>query len=263
MPRMFTPRLIACDVDGTLLPEGQPYLAAETLVLIEHLLDAGIVFVPASGRQHPNLEHVFAPLLDRIPLVAENGTMAFLGNEQVFRADMDRELGHEIIRTILQRDPCEALVSGARTSYIQPKSPDFLTFIRKDIRYTCTIVDDLMNIPEPYSKLTAYHPSVANDAPFWLERFGSRCNVAVSGLIWIDFMPTGISKASGVAAVCERLGIAPTECLAIGDNDNDVEMFDFAGHAIAMETGSEKARAHAQETTPSANEVFRKVLESL
>ena len=79
------------------------------------------------------------------------------------------------------------------------------------------------------------------------------------GSFW-ELALKGISKASGLAAVCERLGIAPAECLAIGDNDNDVEMFDLVGHAIAMETGSQKARAHARETTPSANDVFARIL---
>ena len=97
MPRMLKPRLIACDVDGTLLPEGQAVLAPETISLIERLLDAGIVFVPASGRQHPNLLRVFAPFIGRIPLVAENGTIAFLEDEPVFRATMDMGLAHEVI----------------------------------------------------------------------------------------------------------------------------------------------------------------------
>lgn len=263
MPRMLTPRLIACDVDGTLLPEGQAQLAPETVTLIERLLDAGIAFMPASGRQTPNLQHVFAQFIDRIPIVAENGTIALLGDEMVFRAQMDQALGREIIRTIQQREPYEALVSGMRISYIHPKNPAFVDHMRKDIRYECKIVENLLDIPEPYSKITAYHPDVASDAAFWHERFGTRCVVAISGLTWIDFMPSGISKASGLAAICKRLGISPTECLAIGDNDNDVEMFDFAGHAIAMETGSPAARAHAQETTPGPNAVFMRILESL
>jgi Cof subfamily protein (haloacid dehalogenase superfamily) len=263
MPRMFTPRLIACDVDGTLLPEGHTALMPETVSLIGRLLDAGIVFAPASGRQLPNLQRVFAQFIDRIPMIAENGTIAVLNGETVFRATMEQELGREIIRTIQQKPHYEALVSGASISYIQPKDPSFISFMSKDIRYECKRVEDLLNIPEPYSKITAYHPAVAEEADYWRGRFGERCTVAISGLTWLDFMPAGISKASGLAAVCEHLGIAPADCLAIGDNDNDVEMFDLAGHAIAMETGSAAAHDHAQETTPGPNAVFRRILESL
>ena len=263
MPPMFVPRLIACDVDGTLLPEGHAVLAPETITLIDKLLDAGIVFVPASGRQHANLQRVFAPFAGRLPFVAENGTIAFLGEETVFRAQMNPELGREVVRAILDREHCEALVSGARISYIQPKDPQFTRFMREEIHYECTVVDNLLDIPEPYSKISAYHPSASDEAPYWRERFGARCTVAVSGLTWVDLMPQGISKASGLAALCERLGIAPAECLAIGDNDNDVEMFGLVGHAIAMASGSEKARARAHETTPSPNAVFKRVLESL
>ena len=261
MADMRAPRLIACDVDGTLLPDGQFALAPDTVALIHALLDKGIVFVPASGRQYVNLQRVFRPFLGQIPFVAENGTIAFIGDKAVFRACMSQELGNTIVRAILEREECEALVSGARISYIQPKDPAFARFMREELHYQCQAVRDLTQLPEAYSKISAYHPHVADDAPYWRARFGDTCTVAVSGLTWIDLMPAGISKASGLAAICEHLGIAPEECLAIGDNDNDAEMFDFVAHPIAMATGSEKARAHARETTENVNDIFKRVLE--
>ena len=47
---MNAPKLIACDVDGTLLHDGETELPEETVGLIAQILDAGIVFAPASGR---------------------------------------------------------------------------------------------------------------------------------------------------------------------------------------------------------------------
>lgn len=257
---MLKPRLIACDVDGTLLPEGHTKLDPTTIALIERLLDAGIVFAPASGRQYANLTKVFEPFSGRIPLIAENGTYVFMNDEVIFRAQMDKTLGDDLVRTVLGRNPCEALVTGERISYLQPKDPAFVRLMCEEKHYVCTVVEDLTNLPEPYTKVSVFHPHAADDAPFWRQRFGQRCTVALSGATWIDLMPSGISKASGVKALCNRLGIAPADCLAIGDNENDVEMFDFVGYAIAMDSASEEARLHARETTPSPNEVFRRIL---
>ena len=69
----MTPRLIACDVDGTLLPAGQPELSDETVALIRRIVEAGIVFVPASGRQLTGLRKVFAPVGCVDAFVAEDG----------------------------------------------------------------------------------------------------------------------------------------------------------------------------------------------
>ena len=181
----------------------------------------------------------------------------------MFRATMDRALGDEIVQTILDRPDSEVLVSGIEASYIQPKNPAFATLLRDNIKYTVSVVDDMSEMSEPYSKISAYHPDVRREEAFWHERFGSRCAVAVSGLTWIDLMPKGSSKASGLRAVCEQLGIAPANVVAIGDNDNDTEMLDFAGLSIAMASGSDKARRHAHHCAETANDALREILEML
>eukprot|EP01062_Namystynia_karyoxenos_P031984 TRINITY_DN23657_c0_g1_i1.p2 TRINITY_DN23657_c0_g1~~TRINITY_DN23657_c0_g1_i1.p2 ORF type:complete len:305 (+),score=54.95 TRINITY_DN23657_c0_g1_i1:76-990(+) len=52
-------------------------------------------------------------------------------------------------------------------------------------------------------------------------------------------------KAAGLAAMCAELGIAPEQVLAIGDSENDLDMFAFAGHSCAMANGSDRIRAAA------------------
>lgn len=257
---MSKPRLVACDVDGTLLKEGQTSLPKSTMVLISQLLDAGIVFVPASGRQYANLRNLFARFADRLPFVAENGTIAFMDGKPMFRAEMERGLGDEIVQTILARPGYEVLVSGVEASYIQPKDSAFVTFIRDEIRYTVSVVDDMRAMDEQYSKISGYRPNIRADEAFWHDRFDARCTVAVSGSAWIDFIPKGASKALGLRAVCRRLGIAPGDVVAIGDNDNDVEMLDFAGLSIVMASGSERAKAHARRSAASADDALSAIL---
>ena len=53
-------KLIACDLDGTLLLHGAQACTRKALELIGELCDRGIYFVPASGRQYPNLRRLFA-----------------------------------------------------------------------------------------------------------------------------------------------------------------------------------------------------------
>lgn len=257
---MNIPHLIACDIDGTLLPAGQPQLRPETAELIARLRAAGIHFVPASGRQYPSLHRLFAPFASTMPFVAENGTIALMGEHAIYRATMDDALGDQIVHAVLERDTCEVMVSGARASYLQPKNGEFLKLLRDAIKYEVVVVDDVTKRDEPYSKISVYHPNAYDEEAYWRERFGAHCAVAVSGLTWVDLMPAGVSKASGLAAVCAELGVDPADCLAIGDADNDAEMFDFAGQAIAMETASVKAKAHADAITPNPDEVFARIL---
>ena len=63
-------KLVACDVDGTLLFDYAPALPASTLEVVGRLLDQGIMFVPASGRSYDSLCKLFGPLAPRMTLAA-------------------------------------------------------------------------------------------------------------------------------------------------------------------------------------------------
>ena len=255
--------LIASDVDGTLLFDYAPALPPATLEIVERLLDRGIVFVPASGRAYDSLCNLFGTLVDRMPVIANNGTIAYYAGQVVFRSGMDRTLGDELIDAILATGDCEVLVTGALTSYTQPKSPSFPDFMRNTVGFDVTVVDDLKAIDEPYTKISAYYPSRAVDEAFWVERFGSRCSIATAGFGWIDMMPTGTCKARALTAVIELLGIAPRNIVAFGDARNDLEMLQMAGLSYAMQAGDPRAIEAADRTTADAAGELRRILKSI
>ena len=68
-------KLIACDLDGTLLLNGAQELRPETSDLILKLRKQGRLFVAASGRQYPNLRRLFEPVEDEIAYICENGAL--------------------------------------------------------------------------------------------------------------------------------------------------------------------------------------------
>lgn len=236
---MRKPALVVSDLDGTLMKSCTAALEPRTLELVEGLLDAGILFMPASGRQHPNVRWLFEPLVERLSFVSENGVMAYIGDELVYRATLERDLGLEIVRTILERPNCELMVSGERTYYITPESPLFLRYLEDNCGFFVTRVDDLENIGEPYGKISAFYPnSIGEDRNFWMERFGSRCAVTTSSDKWLDMMPAGVNKATALTVVLERLEIDPADVIAFGDAENDVEMLKLVGCPIAKADGA-------------------------
>ena len=68
-------KLIACDLDGTLLHPGEREPRPEAFELIDELHRRGIVFMPASGRQYASLRYLFAPVADELAYVCENGAL--------------------------------------------------------------------------------------------------------------------------------------------------------------------------------------------
>jgi len=253
-------KLVACDVDGTLLFDYAPALPESTLDVIGLLLDSGIVFTPASGRAYDSLRRLFAPYVDRMPFIANNGTVAYRNGEVVYRSVMERSLGESLIDAMLEKDDLEALVTGAHTSYAQPKDPHFTDFMRNEVGFDITVVDDLKAVDEPFTKISVYYPSRIVDEAYWANRFGGECTVASAGYGWVDMMPTGTSKAAALSALLELLDIAPENVAAFGDARNDCEMLQLAGLSIAMENADPRLIQIADRTTANAEHELRQLL---
>ena len=66
-------RLIASDIDGTLIPDSTPDLYPEMVEEIRSLSGRGILFCAASGRQLASIQNVFRDVMDQICYIAENG----------------------------------------------------------------------------------------------------------------------------------------------------------------------------------------------
>jgi len=68
---------------------------------------------------------------------------------------------------------------------------------------------------------------------------------------WLDLAPVGVSKASGLEYVADRLGLSGDDVLAIGDGRNDVEMLRWARRGVAMGQAIEEVHEAADASTES------------
>lgn len=253
-------KLIASDLDGTLLLNGAQSLGPDTCSLIRRLREAGILFFAASGRQYPNLRRLFAPVQEDIGYLCENGCTAYWQGRLLFRERMDRALGQEILTAILQKDGAEALLSGEMTSYLQPKDMAYVRHMREVVRNDVTLVPDLLDTQEEYMKISVCEPAGLQDAAWWQERFGSRCTVVTSGNIWLDMMPKGVNKGTALRRVLDALGIPAEACMAIGDNDNDREMLELCGFPASVRSARPQIRALARYEDDTVEQLFRRIL---
>ena len=102
------------------------------------------------------------------------------------------------------------------------------------------------------------NPQVVEDL---CQRWQGRFKTAVSGREWLDFT-TG-HKGLGIQAVREAFGFSKEEIAVFGDNYNDVEMLEEAGHSYAMDTAAEAVKAHAGHVCSRVEDVLREILDTL
>ena len=70
----------------------------------------------------------------------------------------------------------------------------------------------------------------------------------------IEIIKSGLNKAIGLKYASDYFDIPPERIIAFGDEDNDLEMLEYAGHGVAMANGIDEAKAVANETTLSNEE---------
>lgn len=259
---MRKPALVVSDLDGTLIRSNTAAVEPGVLELVRRLIEGGIPFVPASGRQYPNVRALFDALPYELSAVCENGVVASVAGELVYRATLDFDLGVELVRCMLQREGCEVMVSGMQTYYIEPNRPAFERHLVEGCGFIIAHSDDLTCIDEPYGKISAYYPDgIGDDWRYWFDRFGERCSVTTSSDKWLDIMPNNVNKATALRVVLDRLGVDPADVIAFGDADNDVEMLKLVGCAIAKADGAPRVIAQSNYTTDNVAASLQSILD--
>ena len=261
MSRFDSIKLIACDLDGTLLLNGAQRLQPETCKLIHRLrTEKGILFCAASGRQYANLRRLFEPIRDEIYYLCENGCLCYANDQRIYKETMDQNLARELIRDIMSTEGAEILISGENVHYLQPKDMSYYYHMRDVVRNDVTIVSDVLNIPEPYMKVSFYEKGGLHNVSRWQEKYAERCTVVPGQLEWLDMMPKGVNKASGLVHILNYLNIKPEECMAIGDNDNDREMLELTGIPAAVKSATPEIREITAIETDTVEHLFEKIL---
>ena len=253
-------RLVASDIDGTLLPHGQSHISETFFEVIDELNDLGVYFAAASGRQLPSQKMLFKGAEEKIIFIAENGALVEYKGEVLSETTMSPALAREIISDIQKTPGCEPIISTKETVYISQFADDYFRSREKEILYTTTITDDFLSKTEDVLKVTACKfDGIGDTAAYFYNSWKRFASVTVSGFLYCDFMAKSVSKGNALGLVMDRLDIKPEECIAFGDNHNDISMLDKAEYTFAMKHADDEVRAHAMYETDDVEATVRKI----
>ena len=251
----MTIKLVASDIDGTLLAPGQTELSPCLFSHIEALHARGIRFCAASGRQYESLRKLFAPVANQILFLCENGAIVYAEDKVLAKTPLSHADCEQLCAQILAQPGCEVLLSAANTSYLIPRSEAYVRHVRDELGNNTVCVSRLEDVKEDILKVSIFTDAPAEQyAPKFLPIWEGRLSAAVAGMHWMDF--TLDNKVTGLAQVSEALNIAPRDMLVFGDNFNDIPMFRFAGRSYAMESAAAQVRAAAHHTCTSVEAVL-------
>lgn len=252
-------RLLACDVDGTLVgddvtisPRVRQALAATQAREIQVTL--------ATGRGFP-ATLPFAQLLNiTIPLICYQGGLIKhpLTGEIIFQSTMNRSLVLQVVDLARARDwhlvvYIEDIVFFEVYRRTRNFYDDLLGLELQRVEDIKAVVSDSESDPTKF--LIVAEETECNRIQAEMdERFGQQMNIVRSHRFFVEGNPLDVNKGDALRRLAEYLGVPQRQTVAIGDQGNDVPMIAWAGLGLAMGNGSKIAQSAADWIAPSVSE---------
>ncbi|MFF7363917.1 HAD hydrolase family protein [Streptomyces sp. NPDC008125] len=240
-PPVAVPRLIATDLDGTLLRDDKT-LSSRTIAALAATERAGVHVLFVTGRPPRWMDAVVSHLPGHGTAICANGAAVVdlsAGGRLIKVHPLGRAEALDVAHRVRAAAPGTSFAVEFTTGFHhEPLYPPF----RQDPGAVVAPVEKLLaeqtpGTGAPVLKLLAHHTAIAPDAFLALAREAAGDRVSFtrsSPSALLEAGGAGVSKARTLAEYCAERGVLPEEVVAFGDMPNDVEMLNWAGTSYAM-----------------------------
>lgn len=250
-------RLVASDMDETFL-DANHAIPEANLRALRRMKELGVLFVPSSGRWYSSIMDNFTgearDLLEGSYVLSYNGgfinrvgdseplTTCGLSHacaEELYARGRELGLcmhinvadGHVFVPDA-DEDEREYLTSISGVTHISSADHPDLSFLGdRDIV-------KLLYVDRDFDALQKLGAQLAPMA----ERLG--VEITFSSKRYLEFMPAGIDKGTGLTRLAGMLGIPMSEVIAVGDSSNDLAMIEAAGLGVGVANVTDDVRPH-------------------
>lgn len=256
--------LVLADVDGTLVTE-EKVLTQRAQRAVEALHDAGIRFAITSGRPPRGMAMLFDALKIDTPVAGFNGGLFVerdltILEEKTVPADVAREA-----ISLVREQGLDAWIYRGNDWLITKLHAPHVAREAWTVKFAPRVVPDIAEDLEEVTKIVGVsddYGKVERCEAAAQAAFGSRATATRSQPYYLDVTNEKANKGAVVEYLAQHVGVPAEEIATIGDQPNDVLMFERSGFSIAMGNASDQVKARASAVTDSYNdEGFAKAME--
>lgn len=257
-------RLVAIDVDGTLISTNTRALTPRTARALKAAQEAGICVAIATGRRTAYT----TPLLEGhglradMPLITSNGAvLRTLGGERLESVHLPAPIARglcgllrpfgALVFTFDRPGRAELVVENVQQA--QERIALWVEANRKEIEEVAPLEAALSDGEDPIQGMLAgsVHQMRLAEEALRQSEWASVCECVrteypARDLSILDLLPVGVSKGWALQRLAARLGVDRLETMAIGDNWNDLQMLEWAGQAVLMGNAAQELRTMAK-----------------
>lgn len=259
----WQPRLIATDLDGTLL-NSHSHVSFSTRRAIRRAREAGIRLVPCSGRHFPGTRAIaWRAGMEDLLIVGNGAQVRTFAGGILFQRVLNPQACLAILRIAQGWGlACNLYAGDAIYSQAPNRVLDYYQRLNRTLpaayRCPCFLVNDLSSQIEKQAGalLKMELMPVSAEAAVQLRALGERHpDIAFEGnwLTSVEVHASGVDKGTGLRLAAAYYGLSLAETLAFGDGENDVPLLRAAFAGAAMGNAVQAARAAADFVVPDNN----------
>lgn len=248
------PRLVATDLDGTLL-DASGRVSARTREVLLELDRQGIPVVFVTGRPIRWMDSLWADVGGHGIALLSNGAVVYdVSTHSVITARyVEDEVALEVADRLRTGVPGTAFGIERTTGFAL--EPEFLSRHDKPPDVEIGPIADLVD--GRVVKLLAQHEEI-DPEPFWAQVDDLVADLVSttwsSSFALVEMSAHGVTKASALAELAASMGIGAAEVVAFGDMPNDIDLLRWAGRSYAMANAHPSAKAAAGALAPHHDE---------
>lgn len=236
---MAKQHLIALDLDGTLLKDNKT-ISIRSKRIISRAIEDGHIVVIATGRPYRSSSLYYQELGLTTPIVNFNGAYVhhpLNRNWGTFHESLNLKTVHDIIEASVSFQVENMIAEVIDDLYLHQHDKKLLEIF--NFGNPTIQTGDLRNILKHDPTALLLHPKVENVETIRNHLLSVHANV-IDHRKWgaplqiIEIVKRGLNKAVGLKRIADYYLIPKERIIAFGDEDNDLEMIEFAGYGIAM-----------------------------
>ena len=245
--------LVICDMDNTLLTAKEGIPACNRAV-IQLYTGMGGLFTVATGRPPESIRAALGNIRLSLPAISCNGALLydFSAESVLHRSTLNREQATTAILDILNKFPhigVEVMAGNGEMFVIHANE---VTHAHQVDEHLGSIACPVESVPDGWVKVVfASDPeSIRKLGQYAKTRYYGRENYFLAtNSIYLEIMPSGVSKASGLHDLCALMSKSMKNTVVIGDYYNDLEIMREAGYAVAVANAPAEVKAAADHVT--------------
>ncbi|WP_447038615.1 HAD family hydrolase [Streptomyces sp. DSM 118878] len=249
----FPYKLVATDLDGTLL-RSDDTVSDRTRDALTAATAAGAAHIVVTGRAVPWTRHILDDLgYDGIAVCGQGAQVYHAGEHRLLTSvTLDRQLaGLALAKIEAEIGPLALAASRDGIDGEVLAGPGYA--VQEGPLPVISLTDPSDLWSAPLNKVYIQHPGLGDDALAAVAHqvAGDLVGVTMAGEGIVELLPLGLTKATGLSLAARRLGAKAVDTIAFGDMPNDIPMFAWAAHGVAMSNAHEELKAVADELTTS------------